>query len=266
MVIQVTSSSSRVLWLGISRNPTASFFWLSHARVSRQAGVLSPMHSPQTTLTADFENQGAHQLAKQFDPEGKRTIGKSLSFSSPVRHPLNEPFVFVYRCLDKTWPHSYRWGTELAWIHPERKGTTPKQLVLCKTAIVKWPQAKLDLDASETKRSGIFLWYKSLERARNCLCSIPQNREPRHKVKSSVIRPDWKEVCHLTRYEYLCPESEIEDKASRNTARSRGHDSKNLPTNWALAETSTTECSKRGRKTYQGFWRRHSTTYRGRPI
>jgi hypothetical protein len=27
------------------------------------------------TSTADFENQGAHHLAKQHDPEGKRTIG-----------------------------------------------------------------------------------------------------------------------------------------------------------------------------------------------
>jgi len=51
------------------------------------------MHSPQTTLTADFENQGAHQLAKQFDPEGKRTIGQSLSFSSPARRPPNESFI-----------------------------------------------------------------------------------------------------------------------------------------------------------------------------
>jgi len=25
---------------------------------------------------ADFENQGAHRLAKQYDPDGKRTIGK----------------------------------------------------------------------------------------------------------------------------------------------------------------------------------------------
>lgn len=27
---------------------------------------------------ADFENQGAHRLAKQYDPDGKRTIGMSL--------------------------------------------------------------------------------------------------------------------------------------------------------------------------------------------
>lgn len=26
-------------------------------------------------LLADFENQGAHHLAKKHDPEGKRTIG-----------------------------------------------------------------------------------------------------------------------------------------------------------------------------------------------
>lgn len=28
------------------------------------------------TVTADFENQGAHRLAKLHDPHGKRTIGK----------------------------------------------------------------------------------------------------------------------------------------------------------------------------------------------
>ena len=27
---------------------------------------------------ADFENQGAHHLAKQYDPDGKRTVGESL--------------------------------------------------------------------------------------------------------------------------------------------------------------------------------------------
>jgi hypothetical protein len=26
-------------------------------------------------IIADFENQGAHNLAKKYDPEGKRTIG-----------------------------------------------------------------------------------------------------------------------------------------------------------------------------------------------
>ena len=26
-------------------------------------------------LIADFENQGAHRLAKEFDPDGKRTVG-----------------------------------------------------------------------------------------------------------------------------------------------------------------------------------------------
>jgi len=36
---------------------------------------------PRSLLTlfiylADFENQGAHRLAKQYDPDGKRTIGK----------------------------------------------------------------------------------------------------------------------------------------------------------------------------------------------
>jgi len=27
-------------------------------------------------IIADFENQGAHRLTKQYDPDGKRTIGK----------------------------------------------------------------------------------------------------------------------------------------------------------------------------------------------
>jgi len=30
------------------------------------------------TTTADFENQGAHHLAKEHDPEGKRTIGDDI--------------------------------------------------------------------------------------------------------------------------------------------------------------------------------------------
>lgn len=30
-----------------------------------------------TISTADFENQGAHRLAKHYDPDGKRTIGLS---------------------------------------------------------------------------------------------------------------------------------------------------------------------------------------------
>jgi hypothetical protein len=32
-------------------------------------------------FTADFENQGAHRLAKQYDPEGKRTIGNDFAFT-----------------------------------------------------------------------------------------------------------------------------------------------------------------------------------------
>jgi hypothetical protein len=34
---------------------------------------------------ADFENQGAHNIAKQHDPEGKRTIGAfaSVLFGKP---------------------------------------------------------------------------------------------------------------------------------------------------------------------------------------
>ena len=32
-------------------------------------------------FSADFENQGAHRLAKQYDPEGKRTIGTFIRLS-----------------------------------------------------------------------------------------------------------------------------------------------------------------------------------------
>ena len=32
----------------------------------------------ETCSLADFENQGAHHLAKQYDPDGKRTVGESL--------------------------------------------------------------------------------------------------------------------------------------------------------------------------------------------
>ena len=31
-----------------------------------------------TSYVADFENQGAHDLVKEFDPEGKRTVCKPL--------------------------------------------------------------------------------------------------------------------------------------------------------------------------------------------
>jgi hypothetical protein len=33
----------------------------------------------QWSIAADFENQGAHRLAKQYDPQGKRTIGMSMN-------------------------------------------------------------------------------------------------------------------------------------------------------------------------------------------
>ena len=39
------------------------------------------MISKLTTLTADFENQGAHHMAKRYDPEGKRTIGSQTCAS-----------------------------------------------------------------------------------------------------------------------------------------------------------------------------------------
>ena len=40
---------------------------------------------------ADFENQGAHHLAKLNDPDGKRTIGKLFHFCGPVNSEPIEP-------------------------------------------------------------------------------------------------------------------------------------------------------------------------------
>ena len=38
-----------------------------------------------SSVKADFENQGAHRLAKQFDPEGKRTVGKIVRHGTSIR-------------------------------------------------------------------------------------------------------------------------------------------------------------------------------------
>jgi Dynamin central region len=40
-----------------------------------------------SSLSADFENQGAHRIAKKYDPEGKRTIGMSRLLSSLLSFP-----------------------------------------------------------------------------------------------------------------------------------------------------------------------------------
>lgn len=47
--------------------------------VACESGCLlaSPFVNLSKCFTADFENQGAHRLAKLHDPEGKRTIGTS---------------------------------------------------------------------------------------------------------------------------------------------------------------------------------------------
>jgi hypothetical protein len=47
----------------------------------------------------DFENQGAHRLAKEKDPEGRRTIGMSFFFHLSV---LLIDFVMFCRCVDET--------------------------------------------------------------------------------------------------------------------------------------------------------------------
>jgi len=55
---------------------------------------------PTFHLVADFENQGAHHLAKQFDPEGKRTIGKPLELQAYVH--LLELTSSCHRCAHQT--------------------------------------------------------------------------------------------------------------------------------------------------------------------
>lgn len=55
--------------------------------------------------SADFEVQGAHRLAKQFDPDGKRTIGEENSMCV-IRSYLYQ--LFFCRCSHKGRPYTYR--------------------------------------------------------------------------------------------------------------------------------------------------------------
>ena len=71
---------------------------------------------------ADFENQGAHTLAKQYDPEGKRTIGMFFPC-----HFVKVLFHFMHRRrAHKTRSYSLRRGNKLASFHSKRKGNIGK--------------------------------------------------------------------------------------------------------------------------------------------
>ena len=74
------------------------------------------IYSPNLHSVADFENQGAHHLAKQHDPEGKRTVGVSHELLSWICSQLSSS----HRCAYQTRPHSSRRRGVLASAHPER--------------------------------------------------------------------------------------------------------------------------------------------------
>lgn len=69
---------------------------------------------------ADFENQGAHHLAKQYDPDGRRTVGESLS---------NNLSSFLTRSMIPsgvlTKPDRIPPGDEPAWLRILRNETEP---------------------------------------------------------------------------------------------------------------------------------------------
>lgn len=78
---------------------------------------------------ADFENQGAHHIAKQHDPEGKRTIGV---LTKPDRIPLGEEEHWTrfikneYEPLENGWfsvkqPDSKALKEGITWADARRK-------------------------------------------------------------------------------------------------------------------------------------------------
>ena len=67
--------------------------------------------------TADFENQGAHHIAKQHDPEGKRTIG---TFISAFLEGMGRPFTGVLTKPDRIAP-----GEEEYWLRFIRNDAEP---------------------------------------------------------------------------------------------------------------------------------------------
>ena len=70
-------------------------------------------------LPADFENQGAHHLAKQYDPDGKRTVGESLS-NELSYHRCTKLLIGVL-----TKPDRIPTGEEPAWLRILRNETEP---------------------------------------------------------------------------------------------------------------------------------------------
>ena len=101
---------------------------------------------------ADFENQGAHTLAKQYDPEGKRTIGMSFPC-----HFIKVLLHYTYhRRAHKTRSYSLRRGDKLASFHSKRKRNFRKQLVLRQAAQFERHQARNYMGAGQTKRGRIF--------------------------------------------------------------------------------------------------------------
>ena len=66
---------------------------------------------PNSSFSADFENQGAHRLAKQHDPEGKRTIGTLIPV---VLSRLSLNFIDILGVLTK--PDRIPTGEETNWI------------------------------------------------------------------------------------------------------------------------------------------------------
>lgn len=85
--------------------------------------------SPQRTPAADFENQGAHHLARQHDPEGKRTIGV---LTKPDRIPAGEEAQWTrfikneYEPLDNGWfsvkqPSSKELKAGITWTDARRQ-------------------------------------------------------------------------------------------------------------------------------------------------
>ena len=67
-----------------------------------------------SSFSADFENQGAHRLAKQHDPEGKRTIGTIISVINLTRTYLIISINIILGVLTK--PDRIPTGEETNWV------------------------------------------------------------------------------------------------------------------------------------------------------
>ena len=119
------------------------------------------LYSPWDSRTADFENQGAHGLAKKFDKEGKRTIGAPRSFYR-FRCTL---LILFHRGFDEAGQNPEGRRVELVLVHPRRKGALEKWLVLCQTARLGSFEGKDYVVKSKGKRDQLFR-LSTLDRAR----------------------------------------------------------------------------------------------------